>query len=212
MPSILLHLRGELLEHTKSVETKTPHKAHNHVPRITILGIGNLLLRDEGVGVHLVRQLAGSDIGYANLNIIDGGTSPDILSLVDDGIDKLIIVDAVKAGNRPGTIYRFSFDDLDFDSETPISLHEIGVLESLGMMALLNGQPKSTVIIGIEPKTIDYGLELSSEVEEKLPEVIKLVLKEIEETIVSCKTPHNCPSPAGRELAESHNTAMEVDR
>ncbi|MBA7624459.1 hypothetical protein ES703_31868 [subsurface metagenome] len=190
MPSISLHLRGELLEYTKSVETKTPHKAHNHVPRITVLGIGNLLLRDEGVGVHLVQQLAGNDISYVNLNIIDGGTSPDILSLVDDGIDKLIIVDAVKAGNRAGTIYRFGFADLGFDSEMPISLHDIGVLDSLRMMALLNNQPKSTVIIGIEPKAIDYGLELSPEVEERLPEVIKLVLKEIEET----------------------NTAMEVDR
>jgi hydrogenase maturation protease len=58
------------------------------------------------------------------------------------------------------------------------------------MMALLDRQPKSTVIIGIEPRTIDYGLELSPEVEERLPELIELVLKEIEET----------------------NTAMEVDR
>ena len=170
------------MEYTKSVETKTPHKAHNHVPRITVLGIGNLLLRDEGVGVHLVQELAASDIAYVNLNIIDGGTSPDILSLVDDGIDKLIIVDAVKAGNRPGTIYRFGFADLHLDSETPISLHDIGVLDSLRMMALLDRQPKSTVVIGIEPKTIDYGLELSPEVEERLPEIVRLVLKEIEDT------------------------------
>jgi len=140
------------------------------------------LLKDEGVGVHLVQELAGSDIGHANLNIIDGGTSPDILSLVGDGIDKLIIVDAVKAGGKPGTIYRFGFADLDFDSEMPISLHDIGVLDSLRMMALLDRQPKSTVIIGIEPRTIDYGLELSPEVEERLPELIELVLKEIEET------------------------------
>jgi len=170
------------LEHTKSVETKPLHNARNHIPRITILGIGNLLLKDEGVGVHLVQELAGSDIGHANLNIIDGGTSPDILSLVGDGIDKLIIVDAVKAGGKPGTIYRFGFADLDFDSEMPISLHDIGVLDSLRMMALLDRQPKSTVIIGIEPRTIDYGLELSPEVEERLPELIELVLKEIEET------------------------------
>ena len=178
------------MEHTKSVEAKTLHEARNHIPRITVLGTGNLLLKDEGVGVHAVQRLAGSDIGHANLNIIDGGTSPDILSLVDNDTEKLIIVDAVKAGGKPGTIYRFGFADLDFDSEMPISLHDIGVLDSLRMMALLDRQPKSTVIIGIEPKTIDYGLELSPEVEEKLPEVIKLVVKEIEET----------------------NTAMEVDR
>lgn len=157
-------------------------KTQNHNPRITILGIGNLLLKDEGVGVHLIRKLVRDNTGYANLNIIDGGTSPDIFSLVDDSVDKLIVVDAVKAGNKPGTVYRFSFDDLDLDSASPVSLHEIGVLEGLRLMVLLNRQPKSTVIIGIEPKTIDFGLELSPEVEEKLPDIVKLILNEVEET------------------------------
>lgn len=189
------------MEYTKSVEAKTLH----HRPRITILGIGNLLLKDEGVGVHVVQELA-NNIDYANVSIIDGGTSPDVLSLVDDCIDKLIIVDAVKAGNKPGTIYRFSIDDLDLDSARPISLHEVGVLDGLRMMALLNRQPKSTVIIGVEPKTIDYGLELSPEVEEKLPEVIKLILKEAEETIVSRNTRDNSPSSGGRESEGGENS------
>jgi len=169
--------KGELLEHIESVQGETFH----HNPRVTVLCIGNLLLKDEGVGIHLVGKLA-SNIDDVNMNIIDGGASPDILSLVEDSVDKLIIVDAVKAEGKPGTIYRFSITDLDIDSEKPTSLHEVGVLEGLRMMALLNRQPKSTVIIGIEPKTIDYGLELSPEVEEKLPEIVKLVLREVEET------------------------------
>ena len=150
-------------------------------PRVTVLGIGNLLLKDEGVGVHLVQKLA-SIVSDANVNIIDAGTYPDFLSLVDDSTDKLIIIDAVKTGDTPGTIYRFRFDDVDLDSAPPISLHDIGVLDSLKMMALLNRQPKSTVVIGIEPKTIDFGLELSPEIADKLSEMIKLVLQEIEET------------------------------
>ncbi len=149
--------------------------------RIAVLGIGNLLLKDEGVGVHLAQELSGI-VDASNVNIIDGGTSPDILSLVDPSVDKLVIIDAVKIGYKPGTVYRFSSDDLDLDSVLPVSLHDIGVMESLRMMVLLGRQPKSTVIIGIEPKTIDFGLELSPEVEEKLPEIIRLVLKEIGET------------------------------
>ena len=150
-------------------------------PRITVLGIGNLLLKDEGVGVHLVQKLAGI-VDNAKVNIIDAGTSPDFLSLIDGNIDKLIVVDAVKAGNEPGTIYRLTLDDLELDSKSPVSLHEIGVLDSLKIMALFDRLPESMVIIGIEPKTIDFGLDLSPEVEEKLPEIINLVLKEIEET------------------------------
>jgi len=150
-------------------------------PRIAVLGIGNLLLKDEGIGVHLVQKLADV-VDKTKVNIIDTGTSPDFLSLVDGNIDKLIVVDAVKAGNEPGTVYRFSPDNLDLDSTSLISLHEIGVLDSLKIMSFFDRLPESTVIIGIEPKTIDFGLDLSPEVEEKIPEIINLVLKEIEET------------------------------
>jgi len=148
-------------------------------PKITVLGIGNLLLKDEGVGAHLVQKLTDI-VNDANVNIIDAGTYPDFISLVDDSTDKLIIIDAVKTGDKPGAIYRFSFDNVDLDSALPISLHDIGVSDSLKMMALLNRQPKSTIVIGIEPKTIDFGLELSPEVEDKLSELIELVLQEIE--------------------------------
>jgi hydrogenase maturation protease len=164
------------LEYTKSVNEGSP--------KITVLGIGNLLLKDEGVGAHLVQKLTGI-VDDANVNIIDAGTCPDFSSLVDDSTDKLIIIDAVKAGDKPGTIYRFSFDNIDLDSTPPISLHDIGVPDSLKMMALLNRQPKSTVVIGIEPKTIDFGLELSPDVEDKLSEMIELVLQEIEETNIA---------------------------
>ena len=150
-------------------------------PRITVLGIGNILLQDEGVGVHLVQELAG-ELHNTDVDLIDAGTSPDIPYLVSDETDKLIIVDAVDAGDEPGAIYKFTPEDIEQDEASPISLHEIGVLQSLRLMALENRKPKSTVIIGIQPKTIDYGMELSNEVKKKLPKVINLVLKEIEET------------------------------
>jgi hydrogenase maturation protease len=174
---MLLHLKGKLLGYTRSAETQTLRRS----PRITVLGIGNLLLKDEGIGVHLAQKLAGM-VDNAKVNTIDAGTYPDFMALVDTSIEKLIVVDAVKAGNEPGTIYRLTLDNLELDSTSPISLHEIGVLDSLKVLALFDRLPESTVIIGIEPGTIDFGLDLSPEVEEKLPELINLVLEEIEET------------------------------
>jgi hydrogenase maturation protease len=150
------------------------------MPKVTVLGIGNLLLQDEGVGVHLVQRLA-SVVDTAGVELVDGGTSPDIQYLVGDDTDKLIVVDAVDAGDEPGAVYRFAADDVEQDSATPISLHEIGIIETLKLMSLRDGKPKSTVVIGVQPKSIDYGLELSPEVERKMPKVIELVLKEIEE-------------------------------
>ena len=156
-------------------------EAANCSPRITVLGIGNLLLQDEGVGIHLVQRLADK-VNSANINLIDGGTTPDILSLVGNDVDKLIIVDAAVVGDKPGTIYQFEIADLNSGTTAPVSLHELGLVDSLKIMNLFGNRPKMVTVIGIEPKVIDYGLELSPELEEKMPQLIELVLDEIKKT------------------------------
>jgi len=147
-------------------------------PKIVILGMGNLLLQDEGVGVHLVQMLNKEDLNYTNLEVIDGGTSPEVVSLIEDA-DKLIIVDAVKGDNEPGTIYRFSLDEVNLDLPTKLSLHQMTLVDNLRMLELIGKKPKDTIIIGIEPQNIDSGLELSPEVKGKMPELKRLVVQEI---------------------------------
>jgi len=178
---------------SKSAKGKPLHssgkEAANRSPRITVLGIGNLLLQDEGVGIHLVHRLADK-VDSPNINLIDGGTTPDILLLVGNDVDKLIVVDAAVVGDKPGTIYRFDIADLDSGTPSPVSLHELGLVDNLKIMDLFGNRPKSVTVIGIEPTVIDYGLELSPELEEKMPQLMELVLDEIKET----------------------NTSMEVER
>jgi len=142
-----------------------------------VVGVGNLLLKDEGIGVHIAHALQQIDIPH-NVKIIDGGTSPDLPYYLKEA-DKLIVIDAVKAGGKPGTIYRFHPYDMDIESERIISLHELGLEQSLRMMRLTGNEPKETVIIGIEPKEIDWGTEPSAELRQKIPEIINIVLKEI---------------------------------
>jgi hydrogenase maturation protease len=149
-------------------------------PRIVIVGLGNLLLRDDGVGIHLVRALGKGDSGCTNVEIIDGGTSSDIVSLVE-GADKLIIIDTVKGGDKPGTVYRFGIDGVNAYSATRSSVHQLGIADNLRLLELLGRGPKSTVIIGIEPETVDWGLELSREVQNKMAEIASLVRREIED-------------------------------
>jgi len=145
--------------------------------RIAVVGVGNLLLKDEGIGVHIAHALQQIDIPY-NVKIIDGGTSLDLPDCLEN-VDKLIIIDAVKTGGQPGTIYRFHPYDMDIESEGIISLHELGLAQSLKMMRLIGNEPKETVIIGIEPKEINWGTELSAELQQKIPEIINAVLGEI---------------------------------
>jgi len=147
--------------------------------KTVVLGVGNELFKDEGVGVHAARILqtklppSGSDV-----EVIDGGTSPDIWPLID-GADKLIIVDAVRGGCEPGTIYRFTPQQIVAYRELITSVHQMGILENLSLMELVGGKPKETVIIGVEPAELEPGLELSAKLKERMPKIIKTVLGEI---------------------------------
>ncbi len=146
-------------------------------PRIVVIGIGNLLLRDEGVGVHVAQALQ-NDSSLVDFEVIDGGTSLDFLPLLQ-GVDKLIIIDSAKGGGEPGDIYRFALDAVGGVHSVNTSVHQVGLVETLKMMKALGTAPETTVIIGVEPKEIDWGLELSPELEGKMAEIIDLVHKEL---------------------------------
>ena len=154
--------------------------------RVVILGVGNILLKDEGIGIHAIRALQDGPLPTdIDLEIVDGGTSPNVLYLLD-GADRLIVVDAVNGGGEPGTIYRFRPNDIELEGEGILSMHQIGLLEDLEMMECTGDRPKETVIIGVEPKEMGLGLELSLELEQKIPQIIKLVLEEIREETRKC--------------------------
>ncbi|HTY82316.1 MAG TPA: hydrogenase maturation protease, partial [Dehalococcoidales bacterium] len=124
-------------------------KKYKSARRITIIGVGNLLMKDEGIGIHVVKEL--QEIGLPqNVRLIDGGTSPDIVAFSGD-CDKLIIIDAARVGSKAGTIYRFLPEELQGNCNFLTSAHEIGVPESLAMMSLLGQKPAEVVVIGIEP-------------------------------------------------------------
>jgi hydrogenase maturation protease len=142
------------------------------------MGVGNVLLTDEGVGVHVVQALKET-IPEGELALIDGGTCPEAFYLLPKGIDKLIIVDAVKGGCEPGTVYRFTPQDIVFRRGTVTSLHQMGLADGLRMIEHTELNPKDVVIVGVEPKEIDWGLELSPELQAQVPRIIDLVQEEI---------------------------------
>lgn len=147
--------------------------------KILVVGIGNLLLMDEGIGVHVVRRLeeAGLPLG---VEAIDGGTNSYDLVDIFCQADDLIIVDALKGGHAPGTIYRAPLEELGLKpEENGVSLHQMHFIEAMNMVNLMGYHPRA-VVFGIEPHTIDWGLDLSPQVEEKMPRVLELVREEIE--------------------------------
>lgn len=159
-------------------EDMTPNEPEKEAtPRIVVIGVGNLLLKDEGIGIHVVQALQEIDLP-PDVRLIDGGTSPDLIAYTRAG-DKLIIVDAARAGGEPGMIYRFKPQDLAKEKAALTSAHEMGVVENLKLMSLTGNEPKEIIIIGIEPKEIDFGTELTPELRQKVPQIVKVVLKEM---------------------------------
>ena len=150
----------------------------NNKSRVTIIGMGNLLLKDEGVGVHVVRALQKLALPDG-VEAIDGGTSPEISSYIES-TEKLIIIDAMETGGIPGSVYRIMVDDLTTEVAGLTSIHEINLISILKMMRLLDRGPQETVIIGIQPADMDWGTELSPELQQKIPQVVHIVLKEID--------------------------------
>jgi hydrogenase maturation protease len=147
--------------------------------KIAVLGMGNELLKDEGIGVHVVRYLENVS-GLGPVRLIDGGTCPDVIDEVRD-VERLIIVDAVRGEGKPGAVYRLSPELVQ--TQKPSSVHELTVMDMLWSMDILGSVPEVT-IIGIEPKEIDWGLELSPELANKLPQIAEVVLEEIRQSLL----------------------------
>jgi hydrogenase maturation protease len=146
---------------------------------ILVLGVGNLVLTDEGVGVHVARRMQEMDLP-SDVDVMDGATGG--FDLLDDieGRKKVIVVDTVNGGEPPGTIYRMTAEDIEETEKARLSLHEIDVTDLLKLADLFEIQKPEIVIIGIEPKDMDSAsMELSPEIEAKVPRLIDLVLKEI---------------------------------
>jgi hydrogenase maturation protease len=151
---------------------------NNDTPRVVIIGVGNLLLKDEGIGIHVIQALQEMVLPE-DVRLIDGGTSPELWAYTRIG-DKLIIIDAAKAGGEKGAVYRFKPEDITAERGFLNSAHELGVIEALNLMTFAGNKPVDVVIIGIEPAEISPGLELSTVLRQKMPDIIKVVLKEIQ--------------------------------
>ena len=148
-------------------------------PHIMILGVGNLLLTDEGVGIHVVKALEEDFTFSQNVSIYDGGVlGINLLGIISEA-DHLVVVDAVRNGGTPGDLYRIEGDDVPRRILAKNSLHEVDLLEALTLCQALDREPK-TVIIGVEPQDIDtVDIEPSPPIRERIRDLLDMVLEEI---------------------------------
>ncbi len=148
--------------------------------KIKILGCGNTLMGDDGVGIRAIERLQQIQLP-PNVEIVEAGVGGlAILSWIEDA-DKVVIIDAVQTGNEPpGTVYAFTDKELPPSEMFMLSLHDLNLVDTINVGRLVQKMPAEIVIIGVEVKRVaEFTRELTPEVEGALPEVIDLVLKEI---------------------------------
>lgn len=154
---------------------------HQQTFNITVIGIGNILLQDEGFGVHAIRKLM-EVVKDPDINLIDGGTlGLDLLYFLED-TKNLIVIDAIIGTKKPGEIYRFEGEEIrKHYLKNKLSAHEIGFSEVLALLDLMGKSiPGKMVLIGAQPKSFDVSLEMSEELSKALDNIVDLTIKEIE--------------------------------
>lgn len=146
--------------------------------RDLILGVGNLLLSDEGIGIHAVKKLLEGQLLPASVEIIDGGTAGLNLLYYLEGVERLVIIDAVETGGPPGTIVRLAGDKIPAYMALKVSPHEITLPDFLAAARLRDLYPKEVIVWGMQPGSLEVGVELSPDLAAKLNTLIDFVVGE----------------------------------
>ncbi|MBM4450827.1 MAG: hydrogenase maturation protease [Chloroflexi bacterium] len=145
-----------------------------------VLGIGNPILQDDGVGPRLIRELRSLVTG-ADITLEDTSLSGVDLMEILAGFDRAIIIDAIKSGGKPGQVYRLTLNDLGTEPRDAFSEHNMSLFQSIELGKKLKlHMPKDVVIIAVEAENVsDFGETLTPEVEKAIPVAIQRVIDAI---------------------------------
>lgn len=144
-----------------------------------VLGVGNLLLSDDGVGIHTIQRLQEAHTFPEEVQVVDGGTCGlDLLQFLE-GIERLIVVDAAQLGKTPGTVVRLEGEQVPAYLALKTSPHEIGLPELLFAAKLTNIYPSEVVVFGVQPESIETNLGMTPAVAARVDELVELVSTEV---------------------------------
>jgi hydrogenase maturation protease len=148
-------------------------------PHVLVLGIGNLVMTDDGVGVRVIHLLQERYFFPDGVTLLDGGTlGLDLLHYLE-GVTRLIVVDAVESGGPPGTLVRLMGEELNIAFRTKLSPHQMGLQDLLLVAELQGNAPAEMVLLGVQPGEIGMGIELTPEVAAQVEILVKGVLQEL---------------------------------
>lgn len=151
------------------------------MPAALVLGVGNILMQDEGVGVRVLEWLQAHYTPPPDVKLVDGGTMGlDLLHYLQ-GIDHLLILDAVESGHPPGQITTLTGEDVPAFLGMKISPHQIGVQDLLATAQLMGYTPPEIVILGVQPDWLSVGLDMSPAVAAQVEPLARMAVNRLEQ-------------------------------
>jgi len=160
--------------------------------RVVVLGIGNTILSDEGVGVFAAEALRSAYELPDWVEVIDGGTAGMELLGPLSGVDLLVVLDAVTAGAAPGTIVKLAGSEVPVFFRSKLSPHQVSMCDVLAALEFSGDKPRDLVLIGVEPESLELGLELTTAVAARVPEMVALAVAELAARGVEAKDKAAC--------------------
>lgn len=150
--------------------------------QILVLGMGNVLMGDDGVGVYLARELQNKQWPLG-VTVLEVGTA--LFNYLDEisQSQTVLLIDAVRASGVTGSVYRLTLDDLVSSADGYWDGHEFSINHLIQLTKKITGYPKQVLIYGLEPKELGPGLGLSLEVEEVLPRAMQAISREVEKIL-----------------------------
>ncbi len=147
--------------------------------RVVILGIGNSILSDEGVGIHAAAALRERYVLPPGVEVIDGGTAGmELLEPLSD-VDLLLVLDAVTARREPGSLVCLAGSQVPVFFRSKLSPHQVSICDVLASLEFAGGAPRDLVLIGVEPESLELGLELTPTVAARLPEMVDVAVAQL---------------------------------
>lgn len=147
--------------------------------RAVVLGIGNTILTDEAAGVRAVEALEQAYRMPDNVLVIDGGTSG--MEMIEDlsDLDFLIVIDVVKTGAAAGTVVKIAGKEIPIFFRNKLSPHQIGLPDVLASLELLDAIPKEIMVLGVEPISLELGMDMTPTVAARVPQLVEMAVAEL---------------------------------
>ncbi len=154
--------------------------------KVCVIGVGNILMQDEGVGPKVAEILRNNYTFQPNIEIIDGGTlGLDLLPYIEN-YKKILLIDVVNFQEKPGFIKILKGEEIPPYLKTKLSVHHVGVQDLLEVARLMDIMPEELILVGIQPESIDLGLDLTPTIAGRLNLLIEEVLKILESWGIKC--------------------------